>query len=65
MKKTNGLRGLIIRGMTRQQQIDFVKRKAPFYIGTSFAELSDKQVLQIALSIDKQVQANKRKIKTH
>lgn len=34
MKKTKGLRGFITIGITRQQQINFIKRKNSFCIGT-------------------------------
>lgn len=59
MKKTNGLRGYIIYGMTRQQQINFIKRRDNSHSGTSFAGLPDKQVIKMALSVDLKVQADR------
>lgn len=61
MKTTNGLRGFIIWGMTRQQQIDFILRKDNSYRADSFATKTDKQIRNIALSVDNQVQANRQK----
>lgn len=58
--KSGGLRVLLISGMTREQQIAFIKRKDNFYSGASFAGHSDQQVRQIALSLDKKVQGKNR-----
>lgn len=59
MKNTNGLRELIILGMTRQRQIDFIKSRDNFYSGIFFAGLSDEQVQQIALFVGRKEKAEK------
>jgi 4-hydroxyphenylpyruvate dioxygenase-like putative hemolysin len=62
-KKTNGLRGLLISGLTRQQQINFILRKDNSYRADSFTSQTDKQIRNIALSVDQQVQADRQKKK--
>ena len=62
--KTNGLRTILIYGLTRNKLIDFVKRKDHSYSGTDFSGFSHKQLFDLALHIDKKVQANRKKIKT-
>lgn len=61
--QTNGLRGLIISGMTRQQKIDFIQRKDNSFRADSFANQTDEEIRQVALSVDKKVQADKQKKK--
>jgi hypothetical protein len=51
-KNAGGLRRLLIHGMTRQQQIDFIKRHDSFYQFVDFAGHDNEQVRKIALSVD-------------
>jgi hypothetical protein len=60
----NGLRRLLIFGLTRQQLIDFVKRKDSAYNLASFAWHTDQQLRQLAISVDKKVQADRQKKKS-
>ncbi|MEW6467437.1 MAG: hypothetical protein AB1458_00855 [Bacteroidota bacterium] len=53
------MRQLLIYGMTRQQQINFIVRKDSGFTADSFAGQTNKQVLHTALSVDKKVQADK------
>lgn len=55
----NGLRWLLIHGLTRQQQIDFIKRRDKSYRQTNFSAQTDEQILNTALSVDKKVQADR------
>src|SRR3989344_7748377 len=55
----SGLRTIIIYGLTRQKQIDFIKRRDSSYSRTNFTGLSDKQVIEIALSVDRKLQADR------
>lgn len=64
-KKGNGLRQLIIYGLTREQQINFIKRKDSSSHSDNLARLTDKQVRETALRIDKQVQADRQKKKNN
>lgn len=57
--KSKGVRALLIHGMTRDQQIAFIKRKDIFYSGASFAGHSDEQVRNLALSVDRTTQGKK------
>lgn len=50
--KSRGVRTLLISGMTREQQIAFIKRKDSFYSGASFAGHSDEQIRELALRLD-------------
>ena len=53
--------------MSRQQLIDFIKRKDSAYCLASFAWHSDEQLRQLSISVDKKYYAerykNKRKLK--
>ena len=58
-KTMSGLRTILIYGLTRQKQIDFIKRRDNSFCGTNFSKLSDKQVIEIALSVDRKLQADR------
>ena len=60
-KKINGLRQLIIHGMTREQQINFIIRRDSSFRADSSARLTDKEVRNIALTLDKNFQADRQK----
>ena len=45
------LKQLLIRGMTREELIDYIKRKDIFYSGERFTDYSDQQVRDIAKRI--------------
>jgi hypothetical protein len=61
----NGLRRLLLYGLTRQQLIDFIKRKDTAYGIASFAWHTDEQLRQLAISVDKKVQADRQKNKNN
>jgi hypothetical protein len=63
MKKQNGLRTILIYGLPRHKQIDFIKRRDYSYSETDFSAFSDKQVIEIAISVDKKVQADRQQNK--
>ena len=60
MKKSNGLRELIISAMPREKKIDFIKRHDTAYIETNLADHSDEKLRQVAISIDRTKQSNKK-----
>jgi len=60
-KRNPGLRQLIIFGMTRQKQINFILRKDNSFTADSFASQTDKEVRDVALSVDKNFLATSQK----
>ncbi len=63
--KYNGIRIILIYSLSRQQLIDFVKRKDKDsdYSLASFAWHTDEQLRELAISVDKKMQAEKGKNK--
>jgi len=61
LMKYNGIRIILIYSLSRQQLIDFIKRKDSEYELASFAWHSDDQLRKLAISIDKKIQAGRQK----
>jgi hypothetical protein len=62
-KNNRGVRQYIIYGLTREQQIKFILRRDNSFTPDSFARLTDKEVRNIALSVDKNFIADRQKRK--
>ncbi|MBI3502268.1 MAG: hypothetical protein HY063_10790 [Bacteroidetes bacterium] len=52
-KNNRGVRQIIIYGMTRQQQIKLIQRRDSSFTLDSFANKTDNEVRNVALSVDK------------
>ncbi|MBI4931748.1 MAG: hypothetical protein HY841_13355 [Bacteroidetes bacterium] len=50
--------------MTRQKQINFIKRHDSFYQFVDFAGHNDEQLRKVALSVDSKLQADRQKKKS-
>ena len=61
LMKYNGIRIILIYSLTREKLIDFIKRKDNVYGLASFAWHTDEQLRQLAISIDKKIQAGRQK----
>ena len=62
--KYNGIRIILIYSLTREKLIDFLKRKNSDYSLASFAWHTDEQLRQLAISVDKKMQAERQKKRT-
>ncbi|MBI4944889.1 MAG: hypothetical protein HY840_00650 [Bacteroidetes bacterium] len=62
-KKSNGIRSILIYALTRQQLIDFIKRKDDVYQEKHLTKCSDDQLRDIAHDVDRKVQERRYKLR--